>query len=222
MMQRLATFFVLSVLSPAILAASFDCKKASTAGEKAICADATLSKLDEQLAQAYRQALKKGSRAQVQAAQKAWLKEQRSCGADRFCLEGKYNIRIAQLEGAHWSLADWQRASGTWTEADSGMQSLTIKSMTEDGFQFELSSSAGSYGGTIDGQARFTPDGALFTSSEDGVSCQLRFFLQDKGRLSVEDIDTGVVDSDHLSCVSYYGRGSAEFGGTFRKGGHGR
>ena len=222
MKQRLIGLGVLALMPLTGQAASFDCKKASTAGEKAICADATLSKLDEELAQAYKQALKKGSKESVQAAQKAWLKEQRSCGADRSCLENAYNTRIAQLQGTHWGLADWQRALGTWTEAESGMQSLTIKSMTEDGFQFELSSSAGSYGGTIDGQARFTPDGALFISSEDGVNCRLHFVLQGKDRLSVEDVDMGVVDSDHLSCVSYYGRGSAEFGGAFRKGGRGR
>lgn len=52
---------VLAGLAPAIAVAgpSFDCKLAKSPVEKAICADATLADLDQDMAQAYRQALQR-------------------------------------------------------------------------------------------------------------------------------------------------------------------
>ena len=222
MMKRLEVLVILALLPLTTFAASFDCTKASTAGEKAICADPELSKLDEQLAKAYKRALQKGPRAKVQVDQRAWLKEQRDCGADRFCLEGKYNRRIAQLEGVHWSLADWQRASGTWSEAEStetSNQRLVIKSVTAKDFGFDLNSIDGTHTGEISGVAHFTPDGrALYKSEEDGVDCRLAFVPLDSERLQVEQLPAES-NSDKSSCGNYYG-GGVDFGGLFLKGIH--
>ena len=220
MMKRLEVLVILALLPLTTFAASFDCTKASTAGEKAICADPELSKLDEQLAKAYKRALQKGPRAKVQVDQRAWLKEQRDCGADRFCLEGKYNIRIAQLEGVHWSLADWQRASGTWSEAESNevtFQKLEIKSVTASGFDFILETSNPIHGGSIEDQARFTPDGALFISTDDWLDCRLRFLPLDQERLRVVSY-LGDIKGDKGPCESR--SNGAEFGGLFLKGVH--
>jgi uncharacterized protein YecT (DUF1311 family) len=57
-------------------AASFDCRKATTAQEKAICASAKLSKMDEDLAAVYNQlraALSPAGAAEVQDDQRQWL-----------------------------------------------------------------------------------------------------------------------------------------------------
>jgi uncharacterized protein len=55
-------------------AASFDCTKAQSPDEKAICAHPELSRLDEEMAQAYAQALKGNNASGVKAAQRQWLK----------------------------------------------------------------------------------------------------------------------------------------------------
>ena len=222
MMPRVVWLTAVAVMPLAGQAASFDCSRASTADEKAICADPELSKLDEQLAEAYKQALQKGPGTKVQADQSSWLKERRACGADSSCLTSLYNKRIAQLQGVRWSLADWQKASGTWSEAAStklSSQRLVIRLVTEKGFEFDLTSEDGTHSGEIEGVAHFTPDGrALYKSTEEDVDCGLVFIPLDKERLQVDQLPFDS-NSGKSSCGTYYGGGVA-FGGLFLKGIH--
>lgn len=76
-----------------VSAASFDCGKASTPVETAICGDQRLGSLDQQVAQAYKQA-----GANKKAQQRAWLKYRNTCGANIECLTAMYEDRIAFLE----------------------------------------------------------------------------------------------------------------------------
>lgn len=79
-------------------AASFDCGKATTSTEKAICADAVLSRLDEQLDDAYRVAQKRASsRAALRDAQRRWLATRRDVCRDSTCLRAAYQARIGAL-----------------------------------------------------------------------------------------------------------------------------
>ncbi len=79
-------------------AASFDCGKASTAVEGSICANPTLSALDEQLAAAYKQAVAASPNpAAFLEGQRAWLKTLNACGANGQCLTNTYEQRIAVL-----------------------------------------------------------------------------------------------------------------------------
>jgi uncharacterized protein len=75
-------------------AASFDCSKASTLIENAICTNPELSRQDELLARAYQAALKQDP--SVKADQIAWLKERNRC-IDERCLIRAYDRRIAEL-----------------------------------------------------------------------------------------------------------------------------
>ena len=61
-LSRLTGFsiFLLSLASGAH-SASFDCQKAKSVNERLICEDAELSKLDDELAFAYKEALRKSS-----------------------------------------------------------------------------------------------------------------------------------------------------------------
>jgi uncharacterized protein len=80
-------------------AASFDCMKATTQVEKMVCADAALSKLDEDLAAKFREAIskaKQGGNAELRKAQAAWLKSRNKCKEEP-CIEGAYRARIAEL-----------------------------------------------------------------------------------------------------------------------------
>ena len=82
-------------------AASFDCAKAQTATEKLVCSDPTLSRLDEQLNDAYRSAQHRAeSRAALrdaQDAQRKWLSTRRDVCSDAACLRAAYLARIDAL-----------------------------------------------------------------------------------------------------------------------------
>ena len=79
-------------------AASFDCSKASTSVEKAICRNPALSSLDEQLAQSYKSRLAKdGESSSVKTDQQRWLREQRNKCKDDACLSAAYNERLVVL-----------------------------------------------------------------------------------------------------------------------------
>jgi uncharacterized protein len=103
-------------LVPISQAASFDCAKAGTSFEKAICADPGLSMQDEVLAQAYATALgglSADAAAEVKAGQKAWLGfAERACSDEAVpiagtydseqteCLSSVFKGRIAALEAS--------------------------------------------------------------------------------------------------------------------------
>ena len=104
------TFFCMTAA-----AASFDCAKASSHSEKAICASPTLSKLDSELADAYGVAALTHSDAEgLKSAQRAWLRDIRNKCADEACLETVYRQRIVALRG----LEPVGIPSRTETEAD--------------------------------------------------------------------------------------------------------
>jgi len=90
-----------------IFAASFNCSKASTKTEKAICADPILSKLDEDMAAAYSEALKTSDPDAVKKGQRKWLKEILApCIEDRVCIKKAYENRLRQLESSAGNNAD--------------------------------------------------------------------------------------------------------------------
>jgi uncharacterized protein len=86
-----------------VSAASFDCKKANTKIEKTICASSELSKLDEQLAEAYQQAIKvcNDTSGTIKAKQFDWLKssiaEFKGCLKPQECIKELYPERIKHL-----------------------------------------------------------------------------------------------------------------------------
>jgi uncharacterized protein len=94
----LCALIAIFVIPSVIFAASFDCSKASTKTEKAICEDPILSKLDEDMAAAYSKALKTSDRDIVKKGQRKWLKETLTpCHEDKKCIKGAYENRIHEL-----------------------------------------------------------------------------------------------------------------------------
>ena len=89
--------FSLSLWSLPTHAASFDCSKASTETEKAICNDNELGALDERLSNAYAIAKKFGNAQLVKSEQKSWLKLRDTCG-NSLCIKNKYVGRLRELE----------------------------------------------------------------------------------------------------------------------------
>ncbi|MEM1315821.1 MAG: peptidoglycan-binding protein, partial [Pseudomonadota bacterium] len=79
---------------------SFDCARAATATEQAICASPRLSDLDRQLAEAWGAA--RAAAADPEAlvsAQRAWLQARDACAGDAACLETTLSGRVVQLTG---------------------------------------------------------------------------------------------------------------------------
>lgn len=101
MEPRLRCAFVLALCaaSQPIAAASFDCAKAQRPAERAICADAGLSDLDEQLARYYHGALAalQENAACLHGDQRDWLKHRDACAADTACLKRSYLDRLSEL-----------------------------------------------------------------------------------------------------------------------------
>jgi uncharacterized protein len=101
----LAAFVLLTFISTSALA--FDCSKASTDVEKAICADPQLKRLDGQLGDAYA-AVKAVSAPQEQKmlarSQKRWIAEREYCSGDdtgiSACIAQKTKDRLSLLLGA--------------------------------------------------------------------------------------------------------------------------
>lgn len=76
---------------------AFDCNKASTVVEKAICNNPQLSQLDLTLSGLYKAAITKDSG--IKAEQRKWLKQRNKCNENQLeaCLEKSYAKRIKQL-----------------------------------------------------------------------------------------------------------------------------
>lgn len=97
---------------------SFDCSRASTVVEGAICGSRALSALDRELAAAYtarRSGLGRAGRDRLLAEQRRWLAARDRCGADSGCLSNAMGARIAALSaGPSPTATAPARLMGTW------------------------------------------------------------------------------------------------------------
>lgn len=104
----------LSLVGPPAQAASFDCGKARSAMETAICGDPALSALDERLADGYRRARDvPAARAAVTQSQRDWLRALalEGCGGDAACYRAAFSARLAVLD----AVAPAGDAAARWT-----------------------------------------------------------------------------------------------------------
>lgn len=132
-MKRLLILFLFS--TPAF-AASFDCSKASTPIEKAICSSKRLSALDVELAGTYAAARKLSGDA-VRESQRKWLSETRAeCEDYEECLEQVYLTRIATLRLQYRSLFAKQkppaRILGRYSEMTENCKPVTDPNSEDD------------------------------------------------------------------------------------------
>lgn len=89
-------------LSPAA-AASFDCLKARSPDEKAVCVNRNLSDLDVRAATLYEvltHLVAMGQRGQIEDQQHAFLAYRATCGSRVTCIRKVYDDHIAQLNAA--------------------------------------------------------------------------------------------------------------------------
>ncbi len=95
---RILTISLLSVIATVASAASFDCDKAASFVEKAICQNPKLSALDDDLAVAYQTAQEASKNVDsLKKQQLNWLKNKRDVCQTNSCLEKVYKKRIVAL-----------------------------------------------------------------------------------------------------------------------------
>lgn len=86
------------IISSVASAASFDCSKASTSTELAICENQQLSILDEMMALSYRQLMKEVSdKEQLKTEQLAFLSKNKKCNGNIDCLKQNYIVRTVEV-----------------------------------------------------------------------------------------------------------------------------
>ncbi len=98
--MRTTTLLLFNLLVSISHAASFDCVKAKSPVEKAICADAELSKLDEDLSQIYKVAVTDYPVANyLKIKQREWIKANSYCDKSKIisCLKENFRVRIKNL-----------------------------------------------------------------------------------------------------------------------------
>lgn len=79
---------------------SFDCRRAGTPTEHAICGSDRLSRLDVQMARLYRAAARRagGNARRLRAQQLVWQQWRNICGGDTACLARRYAERIVDFD----------------------------------------------------------------------------------------------------------------------------
>ncbi|MEM6848842.1 MAG: lysozyme inhibitor LprI family protein [Pseudomonadota bacterium] len=153
---------------------SFDCAKASTAGETAICDDPVLARLDTELSRFYRRAQERDDAQDKTAlleSQRQWLSTRDGCGAKTDCLIETYLSRLDDLSQGQESVADW---FGDY-EGPFGENGITITQEENDQLRVQLLGGTGSY--TCDfGPGVGTKDGQVLTvaGSDDTDQLTLR------------------------------------------------
>lgn len=105
----LGILFVCALVASCAHATSFDCKKATTASEKLICADSNLSSLDDELQRGYQaaqEAVKPSIKQELVKEQRNWIKYVRDICSDSACLARVYRARIDLLAKTKRVLVD--------------------------------------------------------------------------------------------------------------------
>ena len=180
------------VFASSVHAASFDCASAASKVEKAICADADLSRLDEQLAERWRTTLANVPDPKaLKTDQRQWLKNRNGCGDLTACLRRQYLMRLAELEHATQSFswdATWQLIPPSTTT------SATATTQRRDATHVFISIEAGEGGnsGDIEGVATL----------KDGIA----IYAEDECTLLLTPIN-GVLDISHAGAGGYCSAG---------------
>lgn len=163
--------FALLVTGSPVLAASFDCSKASSLVEKAICADSELSELDSALARAYKGALTAAANpAGLKAEQRSWIASRDQC-KDAACLRSAYQMRVAALSPAP-AVSASAGVTGTY---QSKRGEILVQKLPNDRLKFALSATNGMNVGEVAGEAALNGSAARFVDAENDCNLSLSF-----------------------------------------------
>ena len=216
------------LLSLHVGAASFDCTRASTATEKAICASTATGQLDERLADTYRAALSvlPETREELKKEQLSWLRSRDAlCGGDNRCLDRSYHERIRLLEER---IANRLRQNPPCTslyayphiirivrnvdwDTRLDQHRLMLHDLGEDRAALYLSSTGtNAHACTFEGIARKEGDKWTWetsyrdVTSQEDEPCRLEFTRHDGGYISVSVGEEQSPGDIEMTCQRYY------------------
>lgn len=206
-MRFLFACFILACAAPGTAAAqaSFDCARARSLVEQAICATRDLADLDGELNRAYgrtRDLLPQHERRVLLDQQRAWVRSRDTmCVAharvDTLCLVESYRRRLAELAGAapaagrtHQAAFEW---TGNWRFARPGFSGeMRISPVATGSWRMALqtSMSSGSFS-TCEVTAELREAGGSLVGSDTNTSTAIRIDRQGAALLVTQISDGG-------------------------------
>ena len=175
--MRVAVWTMLPFLGlmPSAWAATFDCNKASTFVEKAICSDSRLTSIDDQLGRLYKDALAASSNSSaLKAEQRAWLSSRDQC-KDSDCVIKAYEARISSLS-AMSSPDKSGDFTGTYKMEDKGAAGLVLVQQTANGrIKFYLNATYRTNVGEVSGEVPLNGNVASYADKENDCSLSFKF-----------------------------------------------
>jgi uncharacterized protein len=173
----LLVFFVtqsLAVVPGEAASPSFDCAKAVTKTEHAICASDRLSTLDREMTNAYRDARAGGgasAKKQIRKEQISWIGQRNACGGDTDCIEARMRGRIAALRGETAHRAPAGRLTGTYC-ARGGDDMIAVEDFNNT-IEFDFLSVQRGAHSCSTGRLRAIKSGSGYTAREGGCSFRI-------------------------------------------------
>jgi uncharacterized protein len=158
-------------LMPSAWAAAFDCNKASTFVEKAICSDSRLTGMDDQLGRLYKDALAASSNsAALKAEQRAWLSSRDQC-KNSDCIINAYDDRISSL-----SAMSAPAKPGGLTGTYKGVNGEVLVQQTADGrIKFAISATYRMNVGEVSGEVPLSGEAASYADKENDCALSFKF-----------------------------------------------
>jgi uncharacterized protein len=207
--MRIPCLLFLILIPTVSSAASFDCAKANTAVEKLICGNPQISRQDEELSLAYKEAATQArDKDPIVIDQKRWLKNERGLCRDENCLKKVYQERIIELKRWNEPALEDKDIFGNYSiQGDNFLYNpekgtkepvktedcLTLKPSKGNGIHFSFNL-VGANGHTcsMKGEAVFT--GSAYQSVPDTddagapKDCQLQIHIK-RDTVALEDVD---------------------------------
>ena len=213
--QYTGVVMVLLGSSSNLYAASFDCNKAATLVEQAICSNQKLSNLDQQLATMYKQALANSPNQEaIRERQREWLKWERNSCQDIACIKDAYLSRLTELQDSAMSI---QPISGEYQryyrgKLDKNAATLTVSELSNG--RVEIKGNAIWIGNEETGNVNTGEIEGIFTRQGNKINYQDPGSKEDGCQLTITFTEKALtVTDDNLRC----GGLNVTFDGMYRK-----
>lgn len=166
-----------SILSSTALGASFDCRRASTPIENAICSDQRLSNLDSTLGELYRTslALFPGTKTDIQSIQKEWIGVRNKC-TNTACLEKAYIVRMSEISNIIYTVSERTTPPPNLTGTYQAVKgTVLVQMINTNTVKFHLYAYGGQNVGELAGNVSLNQGYGIFKSdaSSDNGECEL-------------------------------------------------
>ncbi len=171
----------LVLFTQSVFAASFDCNKAATFIEKAICGNERISNLDDELAvnfKAVKNSISDDEAKELIASQKQWLSVRNKCTDDK-CLIDSYSKRIAAIAGnSSVSNVSSSNFGGAYSGNNLSMKVFVLDKNTASA---EITTATQNCDGEISGRGNLIGNTLKFQSQDGAENCVISVTFNGKG-----------------------------------------